>query len=157
MVSEFLNDIAELDFVTAAIHARHGEIDQSKLFATLWFDQGQFLTPKAKKILKNGLQNYPFFFLRELPPPLDEKYKFTDYFGHIWFQHESGGKTKWALDLQDEEFGMLTKFLDKENAEGESTISVAIRWVDSERIIYQAGLAQGRERAGKDFTTYDEP
>lgn len=156
MVSEFLGDLAELKFVTAAITAQHGERDPSKRFATLWFDQGQVLTPKARKALIEGLQKYPVIFLKDPPLTLDEEYQFTDYVGDIWFERVSGGKTKWSLTLGYEEFGVLTKFLDKNNSEGESTISVSIRWVDSERIIYQAGLAQAKEREGEDFIPYDE-
>jgi len=157
MVSEFLDDLAELNFVTAAISAEHGEQDQSKLFATLWFDQGQFLTPKAWETLKNGLQKYPVIYLKEEPPLTDEKYKFADYIGDFWFARASGGKTVWNIRLENEDFAILTKFLDKKNVEGETTISCWIRWVDSERIVYQTGLAQGKEREGKDFARFDEP
>ena len=157
MIREFLDDLADMDFVTAAISTEHGEKDQSKAFATLWFDQGQFLAPKAKEALKKGLRQYPVIFLKKDSPIPEETYEFADYVGYIWFARASGAPTKWGLHLGDEDFATLTKFLEKENDEGETTISFGIRWIDSERILYQTGLIQGKEREGEDFTRFDEP
>ena len=151
MIREFLESLSEFDFVSGYINVRHGDLDQSKQFATLWFNQGENLRPKAKIVLKNGLQKYPIIFHKEAPALIDEKYEFTDYVGTFSFSRTNEGPTEWMLSLQEEDSATLTKFVDKETHDGESTITFWIQWIDSERIVYQAGLVQAKEVEGEDF------
>jgi len=153
LIERFLSDLNRVKSIQGAVWLSDRDKDIDKAMAILDMDQGQVLAPPAVEVIVHGLKTYPLIVVEnDLPvehePDDESKLVFPSYQGVLYIHLENSTRF-YGLSILGLDFIRIS-VLDK-NDEGEAVlVSMAVaKWMDSERIIFSAGLAQSKSNKQK--------